>query len=347
MFTKTKEDAKKLFDTANDKVTQDLIRIHLTAELELAFITLIQDMAKQRNYKVGESIYESDLKQISSLVKPMLAGLGSKLANKKREKARDQESRAQYETLPSLLAATDYLFAFAMNELGCPDIPKNFGTDVEDKICEIAATSDNKVLEQDYSLITTDNFFDAQRKINAKTLESNFKILGNHLTNKSATPLDVAKYAAEYQALRKRQENHTSLWRFFHRGENKKRNELLAQMKKTLKGALGASALIETAAPEQLAKEYHARTIKENMAKESDPNGICRRCGNFDTSRIGHEPIENPDRNSVFDYLYNRPNEDLNKSLKEDLKEDKNTELSNKVNEEIKPQVIDKGAISN
>ena len=105
MFTKTKEDAKKLFDTAHNKVNQNLIRIHLPTELELPFRTLIQDMAKQRNYKVGESIFESDLKQITSFVKPMLAQLGSKLANKKMEKTLDQESRAQYETLPSLLAA--------------------------------------------------------------------------------------------------------------------------------------------------------------------------------------------------------------------------------------------------
>ena len=343
MFTR-KQNAESFFDKVNAKY-QDKKLYNLAPKKALeSYIDLLDEIATKRNYNEGDKIEAEDLERIVSSVKSIISATADKMVEKK--DSITTRYFDQSESLPSLLLMNDYLFALAQKELGCPDMPANFGTDVEKRISEAAFETDFNMKRLTYNSSDSINRYNRQRKINADKLIEKNENLSERL-DKNPTSIEIAEYAAEYQALKKRQENHNRVWRFFHKGENKKRNELLAQMKRTLKGALGASALIETATPEQLAKEYHARTIKENMAKESDPNGICRRCGNFDTSKIGHEPIENPDHNRVFDYLYNRPNEDLNKSLEEDLKEDKNTELSNKVKDEPKSKQLERNALSN
>ena len=92
-----------------------------------------------------------------------------------------------------------------------------------------------------------DNVYEAQRGKDAadisKTEEIRLAIEAAKV--KMATPAQVEKLVAEYQALAKRQSNHGFFWRLFHREENAARTQLLSKMEGALKKMLGDDANIK------------------------------------------------------------------------------------------------------
>lgn len=338
MFTKTTNDAEKLFERAEDHASAKGLIVMFPNEEYLAFKQTIKDIAKTSAYKSGEKIIPSDLERIKNAVVPLLTGMSANLANRKSQTIRSQEARAKNQILPDLLSANDYFFAYALKELGNPSIPPNFGHDIENKIADLALESDFKVTNDDFLFVTTDRYFDAQRKRDAKDMEGEFKTLGSPLRTNRATPLDVAQYAAEYQALKRRQDNHNRFWRFFHKSENAARVELLNTMKATLKGVLGEDAEIDTKTPKELAEAFHKSNIQAQMKKECDPNGICVRCDNFDPKAISHEATDDTRARQEEAPL---DNNDLSANLRESLKEKNTEKLSVKAPEEPKAPISD------
>ena len=340
MFTKTKQDADQLLDTINLKLANAHIDTYLEKPLWDELTNNAKAIAKERNYIPGEQIFKEDLDLIKDSVSAMLTDI----CNEYVELAIEYGKRGAKDALNTLLLVNDQMFAKLAKTLGCPDMPANFGKEIEDKILDLATQAELKITENDYAETTTDLRFTEQRKKNVDKIIGNINSLAEPLKNKEATPLDVAKYAAEYQALKRRQDNHTRVWKFFHKGENKKRTELLAQMKETLKEVLGQETDVDNLTPKELADSHLAGSFKARMEKETDPNGICNRCG-FDSSRVGHEPVINEARKKAEEMP--APEQDLAASLEQSLNEGKSNEVSGKVNEEIKPRAIDKGAISN
>ena len=349
MYTQSQNYAKLLFERADDKMLSRGLKLLISSELIVEFRQTIDNIAKTTNYTLGEKIIPSDLERIKGAVVPMLSELSSRLAIKAASKLDSQEARTKTQFLPDLLIANDYFFAYALNTLGNPSIPANFGKDIENKISELALKADFDVTSQDFAPVTTDKYFDAQRKINAKDLKDRFKTLGSPLKLKKATPFEIAKYAAEYQALKRRQAGHGAIWRFFHKSENNERTELLDTMKETLEDILGKNAEIDTKTPKELTESFHEGIIKARMEKESAPNGICVRCDNFDTTKILHEPKDDTRARAEEQSLnVNINNADLSADLQASLNANRNNaEISAQVNEEPMPKALGDNAIHN
>ena len=121
-----------------------------------------------------------------------------------------------------MLKVADYLFITALYELGCPDIPAFFG----DNGKSLFTTFIDKMKTADYSEIDTDTQFNLQRKKSANKVRTATSEYFNHTEENPISPADLAKFTAEYQALKLRQAGHGRVWKFFHRGENRKRKEI-------------------------------------------------------------------------------------------------------------------------
>ena len=107
------------------------------------------------------------------------------------------------------MAATDYLFALSMEKLGYPDISPLFG---EDFLKTIHSTAENVAKNtlrsaDDTGRYSSSTHFDNQRRQDADVVrESNSTILKS--VKENPTTFDIATLAAEYQALKQRQDGH-------------------------------------------------------------------------------------------------------------------------------------------
>ena len=293
--------ANRLFESASEKFAEKGIGQYTDVRLIDGFQEQLRVMANARNYKEGERIMPSDLGELAETVKAILSDMSKgivegRLTSEQKENiekgGKPEENGVltpielgSYDPYSSIMAVTDYLFAMATKTLGSPDIPDSFGKEVTNYIDKLAPAVELKLKETEFSKYTVDKRFDAQRRKDALVVRRGNKNLRDAIIGKQASPLKIAQYSAEYFALKKRQEAHTDIWRFFHKKENQERMKLLADMKNVLEKALGKDVDIDTLKPSKLAAKIAVLSAKDKFA----PNTFARR-NKIAAESIGTEP---------------------------------------------------------
>ena len=230
------------------------------------FENALAEIAANSAYEEGAKIKESDLMKITNEAGLIFDDIAS--GNKEIKKP-----------VNALMTVTDYLYAMAMQKLGSPDIPVLFGAEMQKNVCSFAA----KIIgEQSLNgVFFADNVYEAQRGMDAADISEN-KAVKNAIDAakvKAATPAQVEKLVAEYQALAKRQSNHGFFWRMFHSKENAARTELLSQMEGALKTMLGDNANIKNSSPSLLAEGLIKNTVATEARLAFAKSGMEKRGG--------------------------------------------------------------------
>ena len=230
------------------------------------FEDALAEIAANSAYEEGAKIKESDLMKITNEAGLIFDDIAS--GNKEIKKPVD-----------ALMTVTDYLYAMAMHKLGSPDIPVLFGAEMQKNVCSFAA----KIIgEQSLGgLFFADNVYEAQRGMDAADI-SETEAVKNAIDAakvKAATPAQVEKLVAEYQALAKRQDGHGFFWRMFHSKENAARTQLLSKMEGALKKMLGDNANIKNSTPLLLAESSIRNTVANEARLAFAKNGMEKRGG--------------------------------------------------------------------
>lgn len=315
----SKETVKKIYDSfiknENDifGTKKDDIKSSLnTFKEQITHLNMLKMSKAQRGYQEGEPISDFDLKtlnQVGANVIKNFSGLLLKELNKGEDDVDLATQKEEYKK--QMLKVADYLFITALYELGCPDIPEFFGDDGK----RLFTTFIDKMKTDDYSEIDTDTQFDLQRKKSANKVRTATSEYFNHTEENPISPADLAKFTAEYQALKLRQAGHGRVWRFFHRGENGRRKELLADMKAKIEEYIGnANIDIDSDSPETVGENFEKACFRKEVAKEFTKDGFALRNG-YDVNIFKHE--ENNQKKEEI-----APNEiDANQKIKVEFKE--------------------------
>ena len=193
----------------------------------------------------------------------------------------------------TLMAATDYLYAMAMEKLGCPDIPASFGADVCNNNQKHAKELDTQIKKSYFDdQYPTKTYFDKQRKKDADEVRRNNKQLISDCNSKIANTDQLAELVAEYQALNLRQKGHGRIWRFFHSGENDERTELLEDMKAAIINAVGVEVSLEPTekTPADIAILLNNRLIEQKAIEAAKPDVFAGRYNI--TDMVKYDPSE-------------------------------------------------------
>ena len=83
----------------------------------------------------------------------------------------------------------------------------------------------------------------------------------------------LCQLTAEYKALKKRQEGHGRIWRWFHREENEAREELLSRMEDMIKGFVGKDVNLELPIHE-IMKNYDDKKLDRSIKIEQEYYGL-------------------------------------------------------------------------
>ena len=231
------------------------------------FEDALAEIAANSAYEEGATIKESDLMKITNEAGLIFDDIAS--GNKEIKKPVD-----------ALMTVTDYLYAMAMQKLGSPDIPTLFGAEMQKNVCSFAAKIISKQSLEGGQFFAG-RVYEAQRGMDAADINEN-KAVKNAIDAakvKAATPAQVEKLVAEYQALAKRQSNHGFFWRLFHREENAARTELLSQMEGALKTMLGDNANIKNSSPSLLAEGLIKNAVANEARLAFAKNGMEKRGG--------------------------------------------------------------------
>lgn len=261
------------------------------------FKNVLKDISGKRNYREGEKIISEDLDRIIGVVNKVLDNI--KIGFNEQKTSMTKNTRDEFNPHAIFVAATDYLFATALKDLGCPDMPENFGNKVFEHIDVLAENVDGIINENDYITIQFDTNYKEQRKKDAAEVEDNNRDLIKAAQEKKSTPIQVATLAAEYKALKRRQDNHNVFWRFFHKQENADRTALLDTMRNALKNVLGEDFDLDGKLPRAIGTEYN-KTLLARLSKEAFSNDAIASRLKFSTQDIQHEPT-NTERADKFD----------------------------------------------
>ena len=267
------EKTKAVYERTEESCLDCHLDFFLNSEKFAEYTRILREIAEESKYTAGEQIMDSDLDRIKAGAKDVINSISEVLANKEVK----EEEKLKYNSLPTLIALTDHLFATAMKELGSPDIPSCFGKDVEKCIKTNANNINNAVKRDLHENISADTHYHDQRKQNADKVEASNKDLMIKCRLKSASTVDVATLAAEYQALHRRQEGHGAIWRFFHGKENEARTKLLGDMKSALQGVLGEGVSLLKNTPQKIAESMDGRAVDTMTTKAFDEMGLYNR----------------------------------------------------------------------
>ena len=231
------------------------------------FEDALSEIAANSVYEEGAQIKESDLMKIINEAGLIFNDIASG----------DKEIK---KPVNALMTVTDYLYAMAMQKLGSPDIPALFGAEMQKNVCNFAAKIIGKQ-SLDRGQFFADRVYEAQRGMDAADISETetVKYAISAAKVKAATPAQVERLAAEYQALAKRQSNHGFFWRLFHREENEARTELLSKMEGALKTMLGDNANLKNSTPLLLAEGSIKNTVANEARLAFAKNGMEKRGG--------------------------------------------------------------------
>ena len=285
MYIKS-DKAERLFEVTNQKYLDKSIHKFVDIGYVEGLQLLLEDIAKKSQYTEGERIMNSDLSRIKNVVAMIHNQMRVNMVNEQK----DLKGKAllQYDPFTAMVNVNDYLYAMTMKTLGCPDIPESFGIGMQTLIKDIAHKAEFELKESDYKKTSIDNYYEKQRRQNATkvrkaTLENERLIL-----KKEASSLRVAKYAGEYYALKKRQEGHGKVWRYFHKKENEQRTKLLSVMEKTLNTILKDGDKLEDFDPNRIAEIYNKQQLTGRL-NETIQSGIAKR-NEIPTHFFAHTP---------------------------------------------------------
>ena len=305
-----KDKADRLLELTSQKYLDRNINRFVDKGYMDAYEELLKDIAKKSQYKEGEKITNSDLSRIQNAVVATLDGMRKMMVeqpltleeikgkkgevefnrilslkdNEKQNIIREiekegrlsQNEETQYDTLGAIIAVNDYMYAMAMKSLGCPDIPESFGREMQNAIKNIANRAEFEMKKEDFEDTAVEMYYETQRGKSAKQVSEATVEVKNLIWNKKALPSNVAQYASEYYALKKRQEGHGKWWIFFHKKENEARTKLLADMEKTLKTFLNEGDELDELNSIKIAEIYNKNNI-ESRANQAFENGIAKR----------------------------------------------------------------------
>lgn len=309
--------AEGLFNRAEDNYYTAGVHDLLPANLLDEYTNLLNGIAAKSQYKEGERIMDRDLTHINRKVEELLTAVNNNLTD------RISQGREIYaDHFSALLATTDFLFATAQQTLGSPDMPTSFGPEIQNKIKNFAEAAEFAQKQEKYSTVDGDAHFRKQRKMDAEKVKASNKALESSIKLKTASPLDIAKYAAEYKALQKRQNNHTAFWRFFHRDENKARMELLQNMKSVLGNALGEGVDVDTKTPQEIAKAFHHNLMDGKAQKAFADDALGKRLNDFDSKKLQYEATD--ETRAIDDREKSEIQNELRQALENELKEKTN-----------------------
>ena len=285
MYVK-KDKVERIFETASQKFQEKHIQEFTDMGFVEAFQLLLNEIAKESQYAEGEKIKRSDL----SRIKDAVAIIHNEMRKTLIEENKNSVGRPlnQYDIFPAMVAVNDYLYAMAMKTLGSPYIPESFGQGVQDLIRDIAHETEFNLKKNDYAKTSIDRRYEKQRWLDAKDVRKSTDKIQARISNKEASSLQVAQYAGEYYALKRRQEGHGKWWIFFHGKENEARTKLLSEMEKTLKTILNEDDELDKFDPEMIARLYNKQNLT-GRANEIFRKGIAERNG-MPSIIIGNEP---------------------------------------------------------
>lgn len=200
---------------------------------------LLESIAERSNYKEGDVIRKDDLDEINVFVSEAYDTLNQNM------RARVAElplmERAEFNAIKPMISVTDQMFVMALQTLGCPNIPVCFGDEMKEKFKSVTKSATMEIRRAAIASVEPDDYFNRQRKKDAWEIARDNAALferlydaANPRSTAEAAKIDVAVLVAEYKALKKRQEGHGGWWKFFHRGENKEREQMLAEMKRLI-----------------------------------------------------------------------------------------------------------------
>ena len=282
-----------------------------------AFQEQLNHIAKKTQYKEGDQIKASDLYDLNNTIKmifdDMVKGMIERRVSLKQveQNSKDlkdldgyeypkrfdemkqrgeiekayKKSRISpreeifYDPFSAMLAVNDHLYAMAMKTLGSPDIPECFGSEIISHIKRLSPIAEQEIKASEYKKTNVEKVYKNQRGTNAAKLKSKVSKNAKEIKDKKASPIVIAQYAGEYQALKKRQEGHGKVWKFFHKKENEERTKLLETMKKVLEGAFDKDAEvdIDTLSPKDIAKAYHQISIADRSKEAFTIAAFCKR----------------------------------------------------------------------
>lgn len=293
-----KENVDEVLKTANENCKNYNIQDSFGVLMMISYNTLLDNIAKKNNYKEGEAISEDDLKAIQKNVKDVIDNVASQTkSNQEKKFVMDKMYFSGYDTL---MAANDYLYALAMKKLGCPDIPTSFGSDVVSNIQNTAKRLDATVKQSYYDHeYSTKTYFDKQRKKDADEVRFKNKSLIQAFNTSLGSVNQLAELVAEYQALKLRQDGHNGFWRFFHRGENKERMQLLEDMKSAIGKAVGNDVSLDPneKTPADIANLLNNKMIDKKAKDALKSEKFAERCKCED--KISNEKL--PKENQVVE----------------------------------------------
>ena len=213
-----------------------------------------------------------------------------------------------------------HLISLAMKELNCPDVPTyTFYGSVSELARKISREKPTKSL-------TVEDTHKNQRRMDAKEVRERCSVgtLIKQIQTGFKRPDEIGSLYAEYRALSIRQDNHTAIWRFFHRGENEARTNLLREMEGALKMVIPE---------EMLATKPSAKEIMQycdwNQTKTFIPQFLSHNA-DFTDSEFGYYDYKNnPEMYEAWKLEFEKKQEKpLNEQIANDLevKDEEKTE---------------------
>ena len=294
------ENVVSILDAIYEKASEKGLQHFLKDDELKNYQNLLKEIASTSKYQEGEEILPSDLEKIKTSVKGIIESAGNELSSIEV----DKEKQANYNSFEKMIALSDFLFATAMKELGCPDIPSHFGKDVENALKDTAKNVNKQVKSEALGGVNREEHYNRQRYIDAADVRKSNEELLSSCFHKTANSLQIAQLTAEYQALHKRQQGHGAWWRFFHKKENIARKELLKEMKDTIQGLVGNVDLIENS-PQDIANIADGRKIEAESVKPFKEEAIVDR-NNLSWKMFSYEPRNSDRANLEREEMKNR-----------------------------------------
>lgn len=220
---------------------------------------------KEKLYKQGEDIDPEDHKNIRDAVQSLVELERDKLVA--RITANDPKMKDIKNTAEYFATYADVFYVNAMQQLGCPNMPLFMFDGGFRKTIDNSAISVHSAKES-YKDIKTVEAYARQRYADAKDMDQAFNGIFVNIDKNYHTPRELGTLLAQYQALKIRQSNHGAIWRFFHRGENKARTEMLNKMDSYIRKALPKDLRgmnLDRVDPTKLARGIADRHIQANV----------------------------------------------------------------------------------
>ena len=272
MFVK-REQADALYEKTSQKFSK-LGNARNVIGLE-KFEALLDNIAKTSNYKEGEMIMNADLKSINRLVRQCIDGFANNILESRDQMSADE--RNNFDCIEPLRTYTEHLFAMTMKKLGCPHMPALFGDEIQDHVNFYSCKLNDLMKQEDYYRVDVNEQHKKQRGKDAEEVrKENYEIMTS-LQEKKGTLKDVTNLIAEYQALKLRQDNHGSVWKFFHKAENEARTQLLKDMEASVGKFFGFRFDLTKGTPTQYALSIENTRADIVFSKAYDDKALSKR----------------------------------------------------------------------